>query len=261
MLLKFSSSDILHSDLVDRDSGKVMYTIKTTTFLTTRRFYEDIIGSKRTVVRRRMTIVRDRHDTKIAQIVWAGRIPTGIKIYHEKMNNLALLFQGCDRFNSIDRALHFPTRLNCQWVATKHSLRLNCLDSGRTKSAFHLNSMHLLKYFMPAPLPLFANNFLEISSSSSRARAEMIGAPLSRAFEAWYALTRGVVTFLIIEVIRRNVFDLRPEDFNDHLGPLVATDDDLVDAEVEVSSTRSGRRPSLLSKLRSSIIGRRILTL
>ncbi|KAI0063444.1 hypothetical protein BV25DRAFT_1915348 [Artomyces pyxidatus] len=232
MLLKFASSDILQSDLLDVHSGYVAYSIATDTFFTSARFHEKIIGSKSTCIRRRRTTVRGPDQRKVAEIVWAGRVPISVQIIDEVLDGITPLFNGCEGFGSLDETLVFPTRLNGEWVATKDYLYLKCLTSGQNNSSFYLNSLLLSDRFIPAPLAGMGSSYLELRMSTPRALAEMIA------------------SFLIVEIIRRNVFDLPRSNFDQHLGP----PRDLAPDQWEHRVRK--RTPSMLSRLAGGFIPR-----
>ena len=89
--------------------------------------------------------------------------------------------------------LKVPTRIGAVWVATRHSLevlttslgdlthrltsfhKLRCSNSGKLRSAFHLNSVQIGHRIRPSPIPGMGSHFLEIHDVHSTHMVEMMG--------------------------------------------------------------------------------------
>jgi hypothetical protein len=96
MLLTYTSSDLLNSSITDVGSGVHMFTVRTESFYTTERVYNPLAGTQDTSVRRRRTVMTDIHQRQVAEILWAGRVPSSIRIHGETLDGVTTLFNGCD---------------------------------------------------------------------------------------------------------------------------------------------------------------------
>ncbi|KAI0006204.1 hypothetical protein BJV74DRAFT_802876 [Russula compacta] len=209
MLLKYISPDLLNSSIADVGSGVHLFTVHTESFYTTEPVYHPLAGTQDTCLRRRRTVMTDIHQRQVAEIVWAGRVPLSIRIHGEYLDGVTALFNGCDTVTVISHRsseLRVPTRLGAVWVATRSSLELRCNASGERRSAFYLNSVQVDHQFHPAPIPDMGSHFLEIHELHA---AQMV---------------ETIVSCLIMDILRRNVFGVSPHDFDRHLGPCRQSD-------------------------------------
>ncbi|KAI0273410.1 hypothetical protein BC834DRAFT_853688 [Gloeopeniophorella convolvens] len=209
MLLKYTSPDMLNSTITDTSSGVNLFAVCTESFYTTERVYDPVTGTKNTCIRRRRTVITDVHQRQVAEIIWAGRVPLSIRLHGEMLDGVTPLFNGCESITIIpDRSseMRVPTRLGAMWVATRRSLELHCSTSGAIQSAFHLNSVQIGQRLRPAPMPGMGSPYLEILDLHSAHMVEMI------------------VSCLIMDILRRNVFDVSPQDFDRQLGPCRQSD-------------------------------------
>jgi hypothetical protein len=96
MLLKYDSLDLLNSSITDVCSGVRLFAIHTESFYATERVYHPLTGTQDTYVKRRRTLMMDIHQRQVAEIFWAGRVPSSIHIYGETLDCVTALFNGCD---------------------------------------------------------------------------------------------------------------------------------------------------------------------
>ncbi|TFY78810.1 hypothetical protein EWM64_g5202 [Hericium alpestre] len=196
MLLKFSSSDLLNSRLLTADSLTPIYTICTTRFIGISRY------SRGAVLRRRTAIYdAQKHDRALAVIEWAGRVPCRIRIGTEELTDVEDLFDGCSGVDALQKTVSIPARCGGAWTATRGSLKLEDKETGVLKSAFFRNSICFNGRFIAAPLPGLGSDLFVLKSQSVLAEVEIIA------------------SFFIMEIIRRNVFNVAPHAFDRHLGP------------------------------------------
>ncbi|KAF8264231.1 hypothetical protein EI94DRAFT_1738935 [Lactarius quietus] len=209
MLLKYMSPDLLNSSITDMGSGVQLFVVRTESFYTTERIYHPSAGTKGTCIRRRRTVITDIHQRQVAEIVWAGRVPLSISLKGETLDGVTPLFNGCESVTIIPHRLSelkVPTRIGAVWVATRHSLELRCSNSGKLRSAFYLNSVQIGHRLRPTPIPGMGSHFLEVHDVHSAHMVEMM------------------VSCLIMDILRRNVFDVSPHDFDRYLGPCRPSD-------------------------------------
>ncbi|KAH9001083.1 hypothetical protein EDB92DRAFT_10370 [Lactarius akahatsu] len=228
MLLKYMSSDLLNSSIADMGSGVQLFVVRTESFYTTERIYHPVAGAKDTCIRRRRTVITDIHQRQVAEIVWAGRVPLSISLKGETLDGVTPLFNGCESVTIVyvtgplsptvahdptsvrssphrSSELKVPTRIGAVWVATRHSLELRCSNSGKLRSAFYLNSVQIGHRLRPSPIPGMGSHFLEVHDVHSAHMVEMM------------------VSCLIMDILRRNVFDVSPHDYQ-YLGPCRPSD-------------------------------------
>ncbi|KAH9981097.1 hypothetical protein BGW80DRAFT_1268371 [Lactifluus volemus] len=209
MLLKYASLDLLNSSITDVHSGVHLFSVITESFFTTEPIYHPDAGTKHTHIQRRRTAIADIHQRQVAEIVWAGRVPLSIRIDRETLSGVTSLFNNCETVTVIPSSpskLKVPTRIGAIWVATRRSLELRCSTSGELRSAFHLNCVQTGHRLRPASMPGIGSHFLEIHELHSAHMVEMI------------------VSCLIMDILRRNVFDMSSHDFDHHLGPCRQSD-------------------------------------
>ncbi|KAI0306396.1 hypothetical protein B0F90DRAFT_1689539 [Multifurca ochricompacta] len=206
MLLKYTSLDMLNSSIADMSSGVHLFAIRTESFYTAESVYHPTTGTKDTCIRRRRTVITDIHQRQIAEIVWAGRVPLSIRIHNEILDSVISLFNDCDSVTVISSVIKVPTRIGAVWVASRRSLELRCSTSGKLLSAFHLDSVQIGYQLRLAPMPGMGSHFLEIHDLHSAHMVEMM------------------VSCLIMDILRRNVFDVSPHDSDQHLGPCRQSD-------------------------------------
>jgi len=209
MLLKYTALDLFNSSITDVDSGVHLFAVHTKSFYTAERVYHPISGTQDACVRRRRTVITDIHQRQVAEILWAGRVPLSIHILGEALDGVTTLFNGCESVSIISNRsseLRVPTRFGAVWVATQRSLQLRCSASGELRSALHLDSVQVGPRFHPAPMPGVGSHFLEIRDLHSAQIVEMI------------------VSCLVMDILRRNVFYVSPRDFDQYLGPYRQSD-------------------------------------
>ncbi|KAI9458285.1 hypothetical protein F5148DRAFT_1221046 [Russula earlei] len=206
MLLMYTSPDLLSSSITDVGSGVRLFSIHTEYFYTAERVYHPVAGTHDTCVRRHRTFMTDIHQRQVAEILWAGRVPLSMCIHGETLESVTTLFNGCDSITVMPSELRVPTRIGAVWVATRRSLELRCSTSGDLRSAFHLNSVQVGHRLHPATIPGTGSHFLEIHELHPAYMVEMI------------------VSCLVMDILRRNIFDISPHDFDQHLGPCRQSD-------------------------------------
>jgi hypothetical protein len=96
MLLQYTSSDLLNSSITDAGSGVHLFDVHTESFYITERVYHPLTGTQDTSVRRRRTVMTDVHQRRVAEVIWAGRVPLSIRIHGETLDDVTALFNGCD---------------------------------------------------------------------------------------------------------------------------------------------------------------------
>ncbi|KAI0302222.1 hypothetical protein BC826DRAFT_987878 [Russula brevipes] len=198
MLLKYTALDLFNSSITDVDSGVHLFAVHTESFYTAERVYHPVSGTQDAWYGR-----------QVAEILWAGRVPLSIHILGEALDGVTTLFNGCESVSITSNRsseLRVPTRFGAVWVATRRSLQLRCSASGELRSALHLDSVQVGPRFHSAPMPGMGSHFLEIRDLHSAQIVEMI------------------VSCLVMDVLRRNVFYVSPRDFDQYLGPCRQSD-------------------------------------
>ncbi|KAF8559691.1 hypothetical protein OG21DRAFT_1594515 [Imleria badia] len=189
MLLKFSKSDILDSYLVSPETGALGFTI-----LTRSHFIhagekdsdsESESESEATVTQR--TIILDKRGITVAEIGWDGRRPVEVVIGKEKV-----------AVKEIHNVLGLPARFDTEffWLAGPNGLTLLDYNSNQIKGQFHLHSLRVGDHFITTPLSGFGHHYLEFEPHPLASAAELI------------------VTFILMEVLRRGKFNQHPSTFD-----------------------------------------------
>ncbi|KAI0318835.1 hypothetical protein OF83DRAFT_1113926 [Amylostereum chailletii] len=208
MLLKFSSSNILSTSLIDAHSGELSYKIATSPFYSNEPIYTtNMAGVKNTCVIRRKTVVTDSLEREVEVIEWsADRIPISITVMGERMD-MATLFNGseavdfaCASVSSVptysltsfrpETGVVVETRMNLAWVAKQRSLHLQCITTGDIKSTFHHNCRNASGRIVPIGILGSGSHFFELRGLNYRSSAE------------------ALATFFIVEIMRRRVYGL-----------------------------------------------------
>ena len=96
MLLQYTSPDLLNSSITDVGSGVHLFAVHTESFYATDHVYHPLAGTQDTSAHRRRTVMTDVHKRRVAEILWAGRVPLSIRIHEETLDDVTALFNGCD---------------------------------------------------------------------------------------------------------------------------------------------------------------------
>ncbi|KAF9265628.1 hypothetical protein L218DRAFT_957228 [Marasmius fiardii PR-910] len=212
MILRFTSSDMLNSSLVDISTGETMYTIITTGLSssdacssTSSPSQEEHLSEKwqlSTDTTRRQTRIHagdTTASTPLSEINWKGRRPD-IKIGGEHIGTLARLFD-TTHVKLLPKTLAIPTRFdpNYIWAATATSLTLLDYNTNHTKGTFHQNVLRSSSAFINARIPGVGANYLEFASLPNAQDVEII------------------VSFFLMDILRRGCFcpTLTPYMFED----------------------------------------------
>ncbi|TFK42332.1 hypothetical protein BDQ12DRAFT_731993 [Crucibulum laeve] len=181
MLLKFTTSDMLNTALIDVTTGERAYNI--VTVLSPSKIAKPSslpealkmqspanavastskhVEANPVVVQRRTTIT-DATGKIIADMEWNGRHPD-ITIVDEKVGALTDLF-GTSVVRFLPKTLSIPTRFDTEyiWIATPDTLTLYDYDTDSTKGTFHQNVIRI-------PTSLKSSAKLNLPSSPSKNR-------------------------------------------------------------------------------------------
>ncbi|KAJ7583004.1 hypothetical protein C8J56DRAFT_1056014 [Mycena floridula] len=206
MLLKFTSSDMLNSSLVDV-AGKETFKIVTTTEFPSASSsrLSEVQSSKEeqspSSQKIRRTRISNRAGDVVANIVWNGRRPN-ITIGDENIGSVTQLFDtGSTRI--LPDLLSIQSRFDTEytWTATPDSLTLLDCESDVAKGVFHQNAIKLPTSPPTSPtllhtgIPGMGHNYLEFDLHPVADSTEII------------------VSFLLMEVLRRGCFLLTPYTF------------------------------------------------
>ncbi|KAA1469405.1 hypothetical protein DENSPDRAFT_835023 [Dentipellis sp. KUC8613] len=205
MLLKFSTQDVLNSTLLHYRTAAPIYAVSTT------KFFSRSATCSAVVLRRRTTIIDIRgggRERQLAEIEWSGRIPSKIRIGDEVLKDVDELLGGCKSINVDPKIISVPTRLNNSWKATAGSLTLEDCNTGTLTSAFYQNSFLLNDRVIRAPFAGLGSDILVLDGKDTAMNVEILA------------------SFFIMEIIRRNHFNLAPHTFDKYLGPCPQAEDD-----------------------------------
>ncbi|KAJ8523101.1 hypothetical protein ONZ45_g366 [Pleurotus djamor] len=207
---QFTSTDILNTSLIDAHSGLVAYDITTacidsqdsTTKLgqlsqsdqtesTSSRPSEPGRPSKR------RTTIQDSTGATVCDISWNGRLPE-ITIGDELVGPLKSLF-GSTGVPFRPNVLTIPSRFDPDWVWTATSDSLVLLDHSTEtcRGAFYHNVVRLAGkgHFINARIPGLGHNYLSLPQHDTVSPVEFI------------------VSFIMLEIVRRGRFQLTPYSF------------------------------------------------
>ncbi|KAG9318599.1 hypothetical protein JVU11DRAFT_692 [Chiua virens] len=196
MLLKFSKSDILDTTLVYPETGALGYTILTRShFIRSQGKDSDTESECEPSVTRRTMIV-DKRGVTIAEIGWNGQRPVEVAIGKQKVAVKEMF--GSQSAILAHNVLGLPARFDTEffWLAGVDGLTLLDYDSDQTKGYFHLNSLRVGDHFITAPLSGLGHHYLEFEPHPLASTAELI------------------VTFILMEVLRRGKFNQQPNTFD-----------------------------------------------
>jgi len=180
---------------------------------------------------RRKTTITDATGTIVAEIQWKGRRPS-ITICDEKVGALADLFGSTVPF--LPKILAIPTRFDTEyiWTATPDSLTLFDYDTESVRGTFYQNVFRIpskSKGFKVKLSPSFSQPPASPASSSPSFATTERKSPNSTFFPAHvpglgssylefesHPLAHDVeiiLSFLLMEMLRRGRFDLTPYNF------------------------------------------------
>ncbi|KAI9571429.1 hypothetical protein HD554DRAFT_2203478 [Boletus coccyginus] len=196
MLLKFSKSDVLDSSLVYPETGALGFTILTRShFIHGGEMDSDTESESEATVTRRTTIV-DKRGVTVAEIGWDGRRPVEVIIGKDKVTVKEMF--GPQSAILSHNVLGLPARFDTEffWLAGPDGLTLLDYDSNQIKGQFRLNSLRVGEHFITTPLSGFGHHYLEFEPHPLASTAELI------------------VTFILMEVLRRGKFNQHPSPFD-----------------------------------------------
>ncbi|KAG6820840.1 hypothetical protein H0H93_010667 [Arthromyces matolae] len=260
MLLKFTTTDILDTALVDVSTGERAFDIVTENTEPQSQI-DDSAEPSTSSNGRRYTSIKDASGACLVSITWTGRRPD-ITIFDEKVGQLTDLF-GSSTVKFMPKIMAVPTRFDTEyvWTATPDSLTLVDYDSDTVKGTFHQNVIRLPSPFksrssksspssrltstvdrVPSTTPSVANLFLpssfskiSLSSSLSSSSSSFSHQPhIKKTSPSTFIPTHLpgiggnylefdshplahdveiIVSFLMMEILRRGRFSLTPYDF------------------------------------------------
>ncbi|TDL25009.1 hypothetical protein BD410DRAFT_785762 [Rickenella mellea] len=226
MLLKYSTSDILNTDLVNPSSGKVLYSIVTITTL--QRDTNDEI----TEISSRSTRITNAKGTAVAVIEWVGeekRHTGAIKIMNADPVKVVDLFDGCETVKATTDYLYVPSRLDFVWIATKDSIHVVDSEYGDFKGKIHEHCIQVGDRLVRSRVPGIGCNYIEFEEQPEDVLVELL------------------IDYILINIMRRTRFNLPKYDFC-HSGKLDRSKEIIVDTLGAISATSS----------RLSVIGKRL---
>ncbi|KAF8891297.1 hypothetical protein BD779DRAFT_1514472 [Infundibulicybe gibba] len=228
MLLKFTAVDMFNTTLVDIETGEQAFQITTSllpppviSLETTEEDENSSLSSSYSTssissswlskkcrspppppdAEYRHTNITDASGISIATISWTGRQPD-ISIGDEKVGALNNLF-GSSTVRFMPKILAIPTRFDSNhiWTATPTSLTLFDYSTESIRGTFHQNIIRIpsktspTSTFLHTHLPGLGSNYLEFEPH-----------PLAEPVEI-------IISFLMMEVLRRGRFSLTPYTF------------------------------------------------
>jgi len=181
---------MLNTSLVDSGTGTAAFSI------ITRRLHDDE-DKRGSVTPLRKTWIYNSSGRVVGEITWTGRQPTDFVVAEEPIGSLKHLF-GTSVVRFLPRVLSIPTRFDSAyvWTATQHSLVLLDYETETAKGRFHYNSVRIGKRFIKTYVHGFGHNYLEFQCH-----------PLAHTVEL-------IISFIIIEMVRRGRFSLQPYCFD-----------------------------------------------
>ncbi|KAH7889603.1 hypothetical protein F5I97DRAFT_1801378 [Phlebopus sp. FC_14] len=189
MLFKFSKSDILNSSLVYPETGVPGYTILTRSHYIRASGKDSDTESEDEAAEIRRTFIFNKSRVCVAEIEWKGRRPVDITIGKERIGAKGIF--GCQGAILSDNVLGIPTRFDTEfyWMAAPDGLTLLEYDSNQTRGHFHVNCLRVGDRFITTPISGLGHDYLEFDSHPLASTEELI------------------VTFLLMEILRRGRFD------------------------------------------------------
>jgi len=204
--LIFSSSDMLNSTLVEPSTGALSYTIMTRPHF--------IKGNKCEIdeplakpLSERRTILADSKGRRLAEIGWVGlNQPTYILIGEERLETAKELF-GCMGAPMSPKVFGVSTRFDTEyyWLASPESLTLLDYDANKVKGQLHSSSLLVGSHFMPVSPMLPGSDYLEFEQHPLASDEELI------------------VTFLLMEIMRRTRFAIKSPPYSLNSSPISKT--------------------------------------
>lgn len=187
MLLKFSDSDILNTELVDALSGQIKYTVLSRATYIQRQDKQIVEVTSRT------TIVTNAFGKVVATIEWTGREKRSgglITIMDDEPVKFAELFDGYDSVKTQPDQLVIPSRLGLVWIATRNSLFVRQADNDVVVGKYHERCVQVGSKVQPSPLPKVGRDYLEFIELPEDTLAELL------------------VDYIFMNIMRRTKFDL-----------------------------------------------------
>ncbi|KAF8633849.1 hypothetical protein AX15_001221 [Amanita polypyramis BW_CC] len=251
MLLRFTTTDMLNTALIDIASGARVYSITTVQEETVESNIasqkkesstcaEDVSSAPPSRCKRRRTTITDSSERSVASMIWNGRHPD-ITIGEEHVGGLTDLF-GSSTVRFMPKILAIPTRFDSEyiWTATSESLTLVDYDSDTIKGIFHLNAVPVPQAlrWLPKPKsrPAISDESPSPASSTSRhSLASTSSSSLSSPNSSKPLIYPGapgfgwnylefvphplahdveiIISFIMMEILRRGRFSLTPYTF------------------------------------------------
>ncbi|EGN95579.1 hypothetical protein SERLA73DRAFT_95092 [Serpula lacrymans var. lacrymans S7.3] len=187
---------MLNSALVYPETGSLAYTILTRSHYIRANEQEDK-DTEVDAAETRRTIILNKEGNVVAEIGWKGRQPVEIVIGNEKVVGARGMF-GCSSAILSTGVFGIPTRFDTEyfWMAAPDALTLLDYDADQVKGQFHFNSIRVGDRFIPTHLHGVGNDYLEFDPHSLASTEELI------------------VTFILVEILRRGRFNLTPYVFD-----------------------------------------------
>ncbi|KAL0946779.1 hypothetical protein HGRIS_012952 [Hohenbuehelia grisea] len=213
MLLRFTSTDMLNTSLVDPITGNSVYDIVTglhkscsdweapsraSSSNTAASPSSMSPASTESTIEHRYTCIQDAQGKVVCEITWNGRHPS-ITFGHERIASLSDLFGRTD-IPFQPKILALPTRFDADlvWTATPESLTLYDYVTEQTRGTFYQNIFRVpatKDSFLETGIPGLGSNYLAFEDH-----------PFASAVET-------IVTFIMMEILRRGRFGLTPHTF------------------------------------------------
>ncbi|KAI6045553.1 hypothetical protein EDC04DRAFT_2633725 [Pisolithus marmoratus] len=194
MLFKFTKSDILNSSLVHSETGALGYTILTRPHFIRGVDKDSDTESEDDSRDTRRTTICNKTGSVVAEIKWKGCQPIEVVIGKERISAKGIFGRQSGILSG--NILGIPTRFDTEyfWMALPEGLTLLHHGSNRVKGQFYTNSLRVGDRLIAAPISGLGHDYLEFHAH-----------PLVSAEEL-------VVTFILVEVLRRCRFHLYPDD-------------------------------------------------
>ncbi|KAI6127758.1 hypothetical protein EDD16DRAFT_1468966 [Pisolithus croceorrhizus] len=194
MLFKFTKSDILNSSLVHSETGALGYTILTRPHFIRGVDKDSDTESEDDSRDTRRTAICNKAGSVVAEIKWKGFQPIEIVIGKERISAKGVFGRQSGILSG--NVLGIPTRFDTDyfWMALPEGLTLLDHDSNQVKGQFHTNSLRVGDRLIAAPIPGLGHDYLEFEIHPVVSVEELI------------------VTFILVEVLRRSRFHPYPGD-------------------------------------------------
>ncbi|KAH7920136.1 hypothetical protein BV22DRAFT_1074462 [Leucogyrophana mollusca] len=198
MIFKFTKSDMLNSSLIYPETGALGYTIMTRSHFIRAGDSDSDSESDDDAGETRRTIIFNKAGVSVAEIGWKGRQPVEVVVGKEKIVGGVKGMFGCSSAILSHNVLGINTRFDSEyfWMAAPDALTLLDYESDRIKGQFHINSLRVGDRFLATPIPGLGNDYIEFEPHPFASTEELI------------------VSFLLMEILRRGRFNLSPYVFD-----------------------------------------------